>query len=161
MGFPRHWTDWISTLVSTASTWILLNSVPGRHICHARGLRQGDPLSSFLFLITMEALNTFFRLADGRGLLQPLRLHAILYKIFLYTDDLVLFVHPTVQDIRIVHATLKTFATASVLHTNVAKCQLTPIQCSPSQIVMVQRDCPCQLVSLPRKYLGFLYQFIS
>jgi hypothetical protein len=40
MGFPRHWTDWISTLVSTAtaSTWILLNSIPGHHICHAWGL---------------------------------------------------------------------------------------------------------------------------
>jgi hypothetical protein len=43
MGFGRRWRNWISAILSTASTKILLNGVPGRRICHARGLRQGDP----------------------------------------------------------------------------------------------------------------------
>jgi hypothetical protein len=99
MRFPRRWTDWISILLSTTSTRILLNSVLGRGICHARGLRQGDPMSPFLFVLTMEALNAFFKLADGRGPLTPLRFRAIRYRVFLYTDDLVLFVYPSTQDI--------------------------------------------------------------
>jgi hypothetical protein len=57
MGFPRPWIDWISALLSSAHTRILLNGVPGERIYHARGLRQGDPLSPMLFLLVMEVLN--------------------------------------------------------------------------------------------------------
>jgi hypothetical protein len=154
MGFPRHWTYCILILVSMASTQILLNFVPGRRICLARGLWQGDPLSPLLFVITMEALNALFKLADSRGLLMSLRVCAIRYRVFLYGDDLVLFVHPIVQNIRIVHGILEVFVTASRLHNNVTKCQLTHIQCSPGQIEMVQQEFPCQLVCFLCKYLG-------
>ena len=45
LGFSRRWIDWISLMLSSASTKVILNGSPGRRICHARGLRQGDPLS--------------------------------------------------------------------------------------------------------------------
>ena len=35
LGFGRRWRDWISSILSTASTKILLNGRPGRRICHA------------------------------------------------------------------------------------------------------------------------------
>jgi hypothetical protein len=44
LGFPRPWRDWISSLLSTSSTRIIMNGNPGQKIFHARGLRQGDPL---------------------------------------------------------------------------------------------------------------------
>jgi hypothetical protein len=43
VGFSQWWRDWTSTLQSTASTRVCLNGVHGTRICHARGLRQGDP----------------------------------------------------------------------------------------------------------------------
>ena len=49
LGFSRRWLDWISLILSSASTRVILNGSPGRRICHARGLRQGDPLSPLLF----------------------------------------------------------------------------------------------------------------
>jgi hypothetical protein len=39
LGFSRRWRDWISMLLSSASTKVVLNGAPGRWICHARGLR--------------------------------------------------------------------------------------------------------------------------
>ena len=48
MGFSRRWINWMSMLFSSASTRIILNGAPGRRICHARGLRQGDPLATFV-----------------------------------------------------------------------------------------------------------------
>jgi hypothetical protein len=39
IGFSRRWTNWISILMSTASTRVIVNGRPGRRIAHARGLR--------------------------------------------------------------------------------------------------------------------------
>jgi len=38
MGFPWRWRDWISYMLSTASTKVLINGRPGHRIYHARGL---------------------------------------------------------------------------------------------------------------------------
>jgi len=72
MGFSRRWLNWISLILSTVSTRIICNGSPGRRICHARGLRQGDLLSPLLFVLVMEALNAIFCLADAKGLLEHL-----------------------------------------------------------------------------------------
>jgi hypothetical protein len=90
IGFPRRWTDWIAVLLSTASTKVLLNGRPGRRIVHARGLRQGDPLSPMLFVIVMETLNSLIKEADRRNAFTPLPGRAIANRAYLYADDLVL-----------------------------------------------------------------------
>ena len=88
MGFSRRWLNWISLILSTASTRIICNGSPGRRICHARGLRQGDLLSPLLFVLVMEALNALFRLADGKGLLEHLD-PLIKERLFVYADDVI------------------------------------------------------------------------
>jgi hypothetical protein len=40
MGFSRRWVNWVSILLSTESTKILVNGQPGCRIPHARGLRS-------------------------------------------------------------------------------------------------------------------------
>jgi len=86
MGFSRRWLNWISLILSTASTKIILNGSPGRRICHARGLCQGDPLSQLFFVIAMEALNALIKNAETKGILQPLGNNAIQERIFLYAN---------------------------------------------------------------------------
>jgi hypothetical protein len=39
IGFPQRWRDWISAMLGTASTKVLVNGRPGHRICHAHGLR--------------------------------------------------------------------------------------------------------------------------
>ena len=51
-------------LLSFASTKVMVNGIKGNKICHAQGLRQGDPLSQMLFLMVMECLNLLMQHAD-------------------------------------------------------------------------------------------------
>lgn len=66
MGFTTRWHTWIAALLSAASTKVLINGRQCRRICHARGLRQGDPLSPLLFVLVMEVLNALITEADTR-----------------------------------------------------------------------------------------------
>jgi hypothetical protein len=97
MGFTRGWIDWIAALLSLASTCVLLNGSPSDAMCHARGLRQGDPLSPMLFLLVMEVLNAMIRKADEWNLLEKLGVRAIPYRTSMYADDLILFTKPKEQ----------------------------------------------------------------
>jgi hypothetical protein len=69
MGFGPRWRGWVSILLSTASSAVLLNGVRGKWFRHFTGLRQGDPLSPMLFILAMEPLQRLFHIAASDGLL--------------------------------------------------------------------------------------------
>ena len=57
MGFCTRWIGLIMECVRTVSYSILLNDDPKGLINPTRGIRQGDPLSPFLFLLCTEGLH--------------------------------------------------------------------------------------------------------
>jgi hypothetical protein len=69
MGFSRVWHDWVSALLSSASTKVLLNGASGERVCHVRSLCEGDSLLPMLFLLIMDVLSTLFRRTDSWSLL--------------------------------------------------------------------------------------------
>lgn len=69
LGFGSRWRAWVSPLLSSASTAILLNGSRGNWFHHFAGLRQGDPLSPMLFILAMEPLQRLLELVSSDGLL--------------------------------------------------------------------------------------------
>ena len=66
-GFSEKWRKWIFTFISTAHFSILVNGSAHGFFPNSKGLRQGDPLSSLLFLLIMEALSRMLKRAVDMG----------------------------------------------------------------------------------------------
>lgn len=126
-GFPQRWCGWIETLLSTASSRIILNGHQGAPIQHMRRVRQGDSLSPMMFILAMDILHRLFMKAVSDSVLKRMRPSEIKYQCSFYADDVIMFIRPTVQEATAVKQLLTIFGNASSLRTNLAKCSITPI----------------------------------
>lgn len=73
-GFHDTLISWIMQCISTPTFSILLNGSPFGFFSTTRGLRQGDPLSPYLFILTMEALSRMIYKAEHENLLKGIKL---------------------------------------------------------------------------------------
>ena len=67
MGFHVRWVRLVMEMVKLVSYSILINGVPRRCIKPTRGIRQGDSLSPYLFLLRLEGLNGLIKKAIAVG----------------------------------------------------------------------------------------------
>ena len=96
MGFGSKWISWINWCISTSSFSVLFNGSPTGFFRSSRGLRQGDPLSPYLFVIGMEALSCLLKRVMEGNFISGCRFWGrdggeIVISHLLYADDTILF----------------------------------------------------------------------
>jgi hypothetical protein len=73
LGFHEQWVDIIIKCVTTVTYRINVNGELTDEIVPERGLRQGDPLSPYLFLLCAEAFSCLLHAAERRGELEGVK----------------------------------------------------------------------------------------
>ncbi|XP_058746501.1 secreted RxLR effector protein 78-like [Vicia villosa] len=67
MGFGELWIKWMEILIFSSKMSVLVNGSPSKEFMVERGLRQGDPLSPFLFVLVAEGLKILVDKAVQNG----------------------------------------------------------------------------------------------
>ena len=93
MGFSGKWIQWIMMCVETVDYSVIMNKEMVGLIIPGRGLRQGDPLSPYLFILCAEGLSALIKNAETRWALQGVRVCRIAPRVshLLFADDCFLF----------------------------------------------------------------------
>ncbi|GJU34942.1 ribonuclease H [Tanacetum coccineum] len=66
-GFPSHFSNLIMACVSSVSFSFNINGQVSGHVTPTRGLRQGDPISPYIFVMCAEVLSSMVRKSISEG----------------------------------------------------------------------------------------------
>ncbi|XP_038708495.1 uncharacterized protein LOC120003549 [Tripterygium wilfordii] len=115
LGFHPNWVSLIMRCVSSVSFSVLINGNSYGSFSPGRGLKQGDPLSHFLFLFFAEGLSALLVDAERRKLLNGVfasRNGPRVTHLF-FADDSLLFCKANMQECDVLHSLLQGYERAS------------------------------------------------
>ncbi|XP_026384273.1 uncharacterized protein LOC113279836 [Papaver somniferum] len=115
MGLAENWIKLINQCVSTVSYSVLLNGSPTGFFQPERGLRQGDPLSPYLYIICAEALSSYIDSLQRNGTLKGIKICKISPQMthLLFADDCLLFSSATTENLTVIKGYLQKYCLAS------------------------------------------------
>nr|GEX03201.1 putative RNA-directed DNA polymerase, eukaryota, reverse transcriptase zinc-binding domain protein [Tanacetum cinerariifolium] len=91
-GFGHTWCNWIPGTLSSARASVLVNGSPSKEFSFHCGLKQGDPLSPFFFILIMESLHLSFSQAVDEGVFKGVQLNRSLSISHLFYADDAMFI---------------------------------------------------------------------
>ena len=93
MKFPENWVGWLMQCITTVSYSVLVNGEPSENFFPSAGLRQGDPLSSYIFILCMEVLSRNLTHLQNSNELEGLKIARNAPKIshLFFADDALFF----------------------------------------------------------------------
>ncbi|GKC94156.1 RNA-directed DNA polymerase, eukaryota [Tanacetum coccineum] len=113
-GFGPVWCNWIRGSLNSAKASILVNGSPTNEFSLHCGLKQGDPLAPYLFILVMESLHLSIRRLVDNGLFSGIQLPgSVTISHLFYADDAMFIGEWSEENLKVILNTLKCFFLAS------------------------------------------------
>ncbi|KAL0355322.1 UNVERIFIED_CONTAM: putative mitochondrial protein [Sesamum radiatum] len=134
LGFDSRFVELIMMCVTSVSFSFMLNGMPFENLQPGRGLRQGDPLSPYLFLFCTEAFSGMIRQAE-EGAIHGVRVCRNGPRVthLLFADDTLIFCDANCESLELIRGLLAKFERGSGLQVNYQK-----------SVVVFSRNVPLQ-----------------
>ncbi|XP_075099232.1 uncharacterized protein LOC142176070 [Nicotiana tabacum] len=146
MGFGEKWIRWIRYTFSTVKYSVLVNRSPVGFFSPKRGIRQGDPLSPFLFILAMEGLSRMLEKAKQMPWMQRFDVGnisglTVSVSHLLFADDTLIFCGAKKSQVEYLKLTLLIFEALSGLHINMSKSVIYPVNVVPELEMLADIMC--------------------
>lgn len=155
MGFDNKWVHWIQRCVTSVSFSILINGEIRGFFKGERGLRQGDPLSPFLFTLVMQVMSLMIDKAATHKAITGFQVKSqgIAVTHLQFADDSLFFLDANIAKIQMLQDLLITFEVCSGLHVNFSKSAVFSVG-NQANIQELANVLKCKVGKLPTVYLG-------
>ncbi len=154
-GFSAQWCGWIRQCVENAKVAVLVNGVATKWIKSKRGVRQGDPLSSYLFLLVAECLARMTEEAGSNNLIKGVGpAEHCRFSLIQFADDTLFFTEARKRYLRNLKFIWQLYEWSSGLKVNYTKTELFYSGSRANKGASLANILGCRHGSLPLNYLG-------
>ena len=128
-GFSQKWRSWMRGCLSSSSFAILVNGNAKGWVKASRGLRQGDPLSPFLFTLVADVLSRLMIRAEETGITEGFLVGRDRTRVSLlqFADDTIFFSKASLDLLQNLKIILLVFGQVSGLKINLEKSTISGI----------------------------------
>ena len=156
--FKEKWHSWIANYISSMRFSDLVNGNPSGFFSSSYGLKHGDPLSLYLFVIFMEVLSKMLSVTINGGFLSGFIVRSspsgvVNISHLLFADDTLVFCGANLDHLCYLCALFLCFKIVSGLKINGAKLELLPVS-NVGNVDGLTGILGWEVHSLPLKYLG-------
>ncbi|GJZ16269.1 RNA-directed DNA polymerase, eukaryota [Tanacetum coccineum] len=156
-GFGRKWCSWIQASLRSGKASILVNGSPSSEFHLHRGLKQGDPLAPFLFILIMESFHLSFSRAVEAGIFNGFRIdNSLMVSHLFYADDAIFIGEWSNGNLKGILNILSCFSMLSGMLINLKKSQILGVGISEPVVAMAAKDLGCSVMKISFLYLGVM-----
>ncbi|KAL5857821.1 hypothetical protein ACOSQ3_005279 [Xanthoceras sorbifolium] len=127
LGFPDRWINLILDCISSVSFSFVINGRVSGRICPSRGLRQGCPLSPYLFILCAEGFSSLISAAELHGKVLGFRCcrGSPLISHLFFADDSIVFCKANSQSCAVLKDIIRVYSKGSGQIINFQKSAIT------------------------------------
>ncbi|KAL2920834.1 LINE-1 retrotransposable element ORF2 protein [Bienertia sinuspersici] len=153
LGFPNQFVKWVIGCITSVNYSVMVNGAPYKPFKGEKGLRQGDPMSPFIFAIGMEYLSRCMQeLSDEPDFNFHPRCEKIQLTHMMFADDLLMLARADVTSVQILLEAFFKFSKASGLLANLEKSEVYF-----GGVSEAQQDNMLGILGMPKGSIPFTY----
>lgn len=155
LGFCDQWRLWMRACIFAGQISILENGSPTKEVSVQKGLRQGDPLAPFLFLIASEGLSGLMSKAIELGKFYPFTVgDGLQISLLQYADDTLFIGQQRWENLWVLKTVLRSFELVSGLKVNFHKSSFIGVNVDDRFLYGASCFLNCVIGQVPFKFLG-------